>query len=251
VDTPEAAPTLPFEDVTERKEAEGQLREQAALLELAPVLVRDLDNRIVLWTHGAQHLYGFSKAEALGRVSHDLLQTHFPDSQERMDEALRRAGRWEGELVHRTRSGEWRVVASQQIVYRNAGGRPARILEVNADLTEVHQAEQARRQAEQRFSLLARSVRDYAISCWTPKVASHTGTRGPRGSKATRKPKCWASTSRCFTRPTNWPPADPNASCNKRPPRAVRTRKTGESAKAASASGATSSSCRYGMRKAN
>ena len=169
VDTPEAAPTLPFEDVTERKEAEGQLREQAALLELAPVLVRDPNNRIVLWTHGAKHLYGFSKAEALGRVSHELLQTQFPDSQERMDEALRRAGRWEGELVHRTRSGERRVVASQQIVYRDAGGRPARILEVNADLTEVHQAEQARRQAEQRFSLLARSVRDYAIFLMDPE----------------------------------------------------------------------------------
>ena len=71
--------------------------------------------------------------------------------------------------MHRTRSGEWRVVASQQIVYRNAGGRPARILEVNADLTEVHQAEQARRQAEQRFSLLARSVRDYAIFLMDPE----------------------------------------------------------------------------------
>jgi len=71
--------------------------------------------------------------------------------------------------VHRTRSCERRVVASQQIVYRDAGGRPLRILEVNADLTEVHQAEQARRQAEQRFSLLARSVRDYAIFLMDPE----------------------------------------------------------------------------------
>jgi PAS domain S-box-containing protein len=75
----------------------------------------------------------------------------------------------QGELVHRTRSCERRVVASQQIVYRDAGGRPLRILEVNADLTEVHQAEQARRQAEQRFSLLARSVRDYAIFLMDPE----------------------------------------------------------------------------------
>ena len=71
--------------------------------------------------------------------------------------------------MHRTRSCERRVVASQQIVYRDAGGRPLRILEVNADLTEVHQAEQARRQAEQRFSLLARSVRDYAIFLMDPE----------------------------------------------------------------------------------
>ena len=51
------------------RQANEILREQAAVLELAPVLVRDLESRIVLWTRGAEQLYGFSKAEALGRVS--------------------------------------------------------------------------------------------------------------------------------------------------------------------------------------
>ena len=74
-----AGVALTFVDVTARKEVEAQLQEQAALLELAPVLVRGLDGRIVRWTQGAQRLYGFSKAEALGRVSHELLQTQFPD----------------------------------------------------------------------------------------------------------------------------------------------------------------------------
>jgi PAS domain S-box-containing protein len=50
-------------DITEKKKAEAeardalaQLQEQAALLELAPVLVRDLESRIVLWTRGATNL---------------------------------------------------------------------------------------------------------------------------------------------------------------------------------------------------
>ena len=50
------------------------------VLELAPILVRDMDNRIVLWTRGAERLYGFSKEEALGRISHELFQTTFPES---------------------------------------------------------------------------------------------------------------------------------------------------------------------------
>jgi PAS domain S-box-containing protein len=158
-------------DITERKaaeaaarQAEGQLREQAALLELAPVLVRDLEGRIVLWTHGAERLYGFSKDEALGRVSHELFQTRFPDSRERVDQALREAGRWEGELVHRTRGGERRVVASQQIVYRDARGRPARILEVNADVTERKRAEQALRDSQARLAGVLDSAMDAIIS---------------------------------------------------------------------------------------
>jgi PAS domain S-box-containing protein len=46
-------------DITEQKKAEAamkqaheRLQEQAAVLELAPVLVRDMDSRIVLWTRG-------------------------------------------------------------------------------------------------------------------------------------------------------------------------------------------------------
>ena len=136
-------------DITERKKAEAALRqaneilrEQAAILELAPVLVRDLESRIVLWTRGAERLYGFSKAEALGRVSHELFQTEFAEGRAHLDERLGRVGQWEGELVHRKRDGTRLVVASQQIVYCDSTGRPVRILEVNADVTERKRAEE-------------------------------------------------------------------------------------------------------------
>jgi len=42
------------------------------------VMVRDLDSRIVLWSRGAEKIYGYTKEEALGRNSHELLQTEFP-----------------------------------------------------------------------------------------------------------------------------------------------------------------------------
>ena len=66
-------------DVTERKRAEALQREsmvalkrQASMLRLAPVLMRDAADRITYWNHGAERMYGWTEAEALGRVSHEL-----------------------------------------------------------------------------------------------------------------------------------------------------------------------------------
>jgi PAS domain S-box-containing protein len=136
-------------------QANERLREHAIVLELAPVLVRDMDNRIVLWTRGAESLYGFSKEEALGRISHQLFQTTFPESVEHFDEILRRTGRWEGALVHRKRDGERLVVASQQIIYHDLGGQPVRILEANADITERQRAETDLNESREQLRALA------------------------------------------------------------------------------------------------
>jgi PAS domain S-box-containing protein len=99
--------TVILRDVTDRRLADEEFRQQAALLDLAPVLVRDMENRIILWTRGAQQLYGFSKGEALGHTSHDLLQTEFPAPIGQITQAFHRDGSWEGELHHRTRSQQF------------------------------------------------------------------------------------------------------------------------------------------------
>jgi PAS domain S-box-containing protein len=128
-------------DVTERERAEAALREQAKVLDLAQVIVRDLDGSIVLWNLGSQELYGFSKEEALGQSTHELLHTEFPEPLERIEEKLKVAGRWEGELVHRKRDGGRIVVFSVWVLLRDAEGHPVRVLETNADITARKQAE--------------------------------------------------------------------------------------------------------------
>jgi PAS domain-containing protein len=52
-----------------------ELRQLTELHQHAPVLVRDLHDRITIWNEGMRRLYGFTDGEALGRVSHELLQT--------------------------------------------------------------------------------------------------------------------------------------------------------------------------------
>src|SRR5947209_3734793 len=93
-----------------RPDAEADLDR---LLDLAPVLVRDLGDRIVRWTGGMEHLYGWTAAEAVGRVSHDLLRTRFPEPLVVIRDQLLRDGRWEGELTHTRKDGRTVVVASQ------------------------------------------------------------------------------------------------------------------------------------------
>src|SRR4029077_8294933 len=118
-------------DITERKRMEEALREQASILDLAQVLVRDMDSRIVLWTRGAEKLYGFPASETVGRVSHELFRTEFPEPLAQIQETLLQTGAWEGELVHRKRDGSFVVVASLWILHRDAQGRPVRVLESN------------------------------------------------------------------------------------------------------------------------
>ena len=55
---------------------------------------------ITYWNRGAQELYGWTPEEAIGKRSHDLLHTVFPESIDEINAQLRQTGRWEGELKH-------------------------------------------------------------------------------------------------------------------------------------------------------
>ena len=137
------------------------LREQAGLLDLThdTVFVRDMNDVIIYWNRGAEELYGWKKAEAVGKITHQLMQTIFPMPLEEITAELLRTGRWEGELVHTKKDGTQAIVASRWSVQRDARGRPVAILETNNDITERKQAEDALRRSDaylaeaQRLSL--------------------------------------------------------------------------------------------------
>jgi len=147
-------------DISERAQAEEELRQQARLLDLAPVIVRDMQNRIVLWSSAMEQIYGYSRAEAEGKISNDLLQTVFPEPVEQIERQLDEKNSWEGELGHRTKDGRKVVVSSQWVLYRDAQGNPKRILEVNTDLTERKRSEalQARSQKLESLGTLSGGI---------------------------------------------------------------------------------------------
>jgi len=70
--------TVILRDISERKRADEALKEQARILDLAPVMIRDLNGRIVFWNTGVEKMYGWRSEEALDKISHKLLKTEFP-----------------------------------------------------------------------------------------------------------------------------------------------------------------------------
>jgi PAS domain S-box-containing protein len=139
----------------------GVLREQAGLLDLThdTVFVRDVNDVIVYWNRGAEQLYGWKRAEIVGKTSHQLMQTIFPRPIEEITAELLRTGRWEGELVHTKKDGTQAIVSSRWSVQRDPRGRPVATLETNNDITERKRAEDALRRSDaylaeaQRLSL--------------------------------------------------------------------------------------------------
>lgn len=183
------AHSLRCENTLEMTTHEIDATRLAELLELAPagLIVRDFDtDTITFWSRGAEELYGWSRDEAIGQVTHRLLQTQFPVSREALDATLRRVGRWEGDLVHTRRSGERIVVASRQAVHAGERGLPAATLEINTDITQRKRMQANLRESEDRFRLLVDSVQDYAIFLLSPEGRVESWNAGAQRVKGYR-----------------------------------------------------------------
>jgi PAS domain S-box-containing protein len=141
-----------------------KLQEQAHLLEMAHVLVRDRDDRIIFWNKGTTQMYGWTEEEALGKNSHELLRTVFPVPFEHITAELNSRGQWEGELIHTCKDGSTIVVASHWAQHTDEHGQPVATLEVNNDVTELKQLQDALRQSDRRkdefLAMLAHELRN-------------------------------------------------------------------------------------------
>ena len=126
-------------DVTDRREAEAQLRHQATLLNLArdAIIERGLDRRIRFWNDGAARLYGWSREEALGRVSVDLLVPGPErDRFETVWKGVTQYGEWHGDLHYTRRDGHKLIVETHWTLVRDAAGQPTAALSIDTDVTE-------------------------------------------------------------------------------------------------------------------
>ena len=130
-------------DITKQKQTDQRLAEQARLLDLTndAILVRDTQDRITYWNDGARELYGYSRAEALGKVTHKLLRTVHLQSLTDIRKKLARDSRWSGELVHTRKDGTKVVVISRWSLDRGAKGMPSSILETDTEITDRKRAE--------------------------------------------------------------------------------------------------------------
>jgi PAS domain S-box-containing protein len=147
---------LGFERESPTDEAAFERAERLAnLLTLSyePMLTWRLDGPIEFWNAGAERLYGFAYAEAVGHSSHALLRTEFPIDFADLRSQLKDTRDWAGELRHVCKDGRKVIVESHMQLFSNN-----LVLEANRDVTKRMQIEVALRESEQRLRGLASLV---------------------------------------------------------------------------------------------
>jgi PAS domain S-box-containing protein len=132
-------------DMTDRRRIERDLHRQAQLIEAShdAIIVREPGGRILQWNAGAQEIYGWSAAEAIGQVSHALFQTVFPVSLEALEAEIDHSGKWDGELQHTRRDGARITVETRHILLGKTDGQAGALLEINRDITQRKRVEEA------------------------------------------------------------------------------------------------------------
>jgi two-component system sensor kinase FixL len=168
---------------------------QLELLDLAhdAIIVRDPQSRIKYWNSGATRTYGWDRNEAADKVTHQLLQTVFPVSRDATDWSLKNEGKWEGELVHRSKTGTILTVQSRQVLAQSSRGRPRAILEINRDITafKKYQTElvSAKTEAEKANAAKTSFLADVSHELRTPLNAIVQNTELGSGDDDLRRVK--------------------------------------------------------------
>ncbi|MDO8298465.1 PAS domain-containing protein [Lacisediminimonas sp.] len=138
----------------ERQIAYSLMREQASLLDRArdAILVRDPAHRVTYWNAGAERLYGWSRAEVLGRSVGEFLyrDTLVFDATMAL---LEQEGEWTGQLAQLHRDGSELIVESRWTLLRDDAGQPLSVLVINTDITERLALEERLRQSQRLESI--------------------------------------------------------------------------------------------------
>ncbi len=141
-------------DGTARRMADGALREAArerermvAMLSHSQTLVCGWDGRVEAWTQGMERLFGYAPAEAMGMFARELLHSEFPEPWPAVVAALRRDGRWQGQVRHQHKDGAARFAQESWAIQPGLDGGVASLMAAVEDQTAVKRAEEALREA--------------------------------------------------------------------------------------------------------
>jgi len=165
-------------DITERKRTEERLVEQADIINRAQdaIIIRSFeDEKISFWNKGAEHLYGWSANEALGKPIGELIFADEKDREKPLKQLVS-TGEFHGELKQVAKDGREITVASRATLVRNAEGEPRSVLLINTDVTEQKKLETQLLRAQRLESIgtLASGVAHDLNNILTPiLMASH------------------------------------------------------------------------------
>src|ERR1700757_3690889 len=174
------------EDITDKKKAEEARYRHAAVIESSDDAIASgtLDGIIVSWNTGAQKIYGYTEAEAVGKAVSMLVPPELPDEENKILETLRAGSRIEHfETVRVTKTGKRINVSLTISPIKDSSGRTVGCSGIARDITERKLAEEALRASEERLRLAQQAARvgtfDWnirtGVDTWTPELEAMYG----------------------------------------------------------------------------
>jgi PAS domain S-box-containing protein len=121
--------------------ATAELTSLAKILDLANVIIHDVDGRILYWTTGCERMYGWTREEALGQVVHELLKTEYPLPRSKIVAKLRKEGSWQGEIEHQKKDGSVVSVSTLWVARKSEDDVIHSVLQNNSDTTGLKRAQ--------------------------------------------------------------------------------------------------------------
>ena len=143
-----------WRDISDRKQAETEIRYLATFVEAASEAIMNvtMQGKIAAWNAAAEHLFGYTKEEIIGR---SIISLSPPELQEQASGFMQKLARGESipptESVRLTKDGRRINVLISASPIKNDAGQVISFNGVMLDISEQKQAEQALKDSEERF----------------------------------------------------------------------------------------------------
>jgi len=143
------------QDITERKQADENRSRLASIVESSDdaIISKNLDGIIVSWNRGAQHIFGFNEAEAVGQSIRILIPSELRDEEKTILQKAKAGERIEHyETVRLTKEGKKINVSLTISPVRDVTGRIIGASKIARDITERKRTQEELKKSEERFS---------------------------------------------------------------------------------------------------
>jgi PAS domain S-box-containing protein len=145
-------------DITPLTTALESRRALAEALEQSTVLIRRWSGAIRHWTAGCERLYGWTAAEASGKVADALLETVFPIPYAEIERNLLESGMWQGEIQQVRKDRTPVFVSAQWVLVRSDKEQDPLVIATHADITSRLQMQADLESANQRLKRITHEL---------------------------------------------------------------------------------------------